>query len=628
MNRFPPPPSASLTDQPIAQPATEDEAIACLHEYLTHALDSTWELYTRPFLNGDFPALAALHPIQGLTLFGVFPWNLRDYRYEQRGRYLRYFQRTASGQHPVLSPVRQIEHCAENLINLYLPHVGESIARDRRLLTAFQVALYFPEANTHAAQIFAPIAPGRGIVFGQDAVIEQDLARILPAAQRPGTRALPQDWIDSLHLWLAPPMHRPATGRAIALTDEQKRHVTPAPGRHQRLHGVAGSGKTLVIAQRAANLAATGKRVMVVTFNATLWQYIRQLANQTAVEFPWQNIEFHHFHGFCKNFLTENSVEWPRTSNRTPKQALDDLLPTLVAETFHAQSTTPRRAYDAILIDEGQDFLPSYYKTLCLFLTDNDEVLLVADRKQNLYLRDDSWLNKMTDTKFRGRWREMKQSYRLPPVVATEVNYFAATFFPDKANPDASHTEQSAPDELTLPVSDVEAATQVANSLLRWHNIDTLDTILDKIVHTVRTLIKTHGVKPADIAVLTPNQKEGWTVVTFLEAAGLAVSHILTADDGHPGRKQRRFRKRTFAPDDTRLKVSTIHSFKGWELNTVILITPDDDQYWEEQGPYLLYVAMTRTQQNLIVFNRHPAYREYGRTWSKFHHDTATPTPP
>jgi len=106
------------------------------------------------------------------------------------------------------------------------------------------------------------------------------------------------------------------------------------------------------------------------------------------------------------------------------------------------------------------------------------------------------------------------------------------------------------------------------------------------------------------------------------------MNHILTADDGHPGRKQRRFRKRTFAADDTRLKVSTIHSFKGWELSTVLLITPTDDQFWEAQAPYLFYVAMTRTQQNLIVFNRHPAYRAYGTTWSQFNDDTTTATPP
>jgi KaiC/GvpD/RAD55 family RecA-like ATPase len=591
-----------------------------LHDFLHHALDSTWELYPRPFLNGDYPPLAALHPIHGLTIFGVFPWDLRDYRCEQRGRYLRYFQRTESGLRPIHSPVRRVEHQVENLINLYLPHIGESIARDRRSLFAFQVVLYFPHATTYAAQVFAPMAPGRGSVFGYDAVEATDMAKILPATQRPTNRAVQGEWLDDLRCWLAPPPHSPTQTRNFQLTEEQLRHVEPAPMRHQRLHGVAGSGKTLVIAQRAANLAAAGKRVLVVTFNVTLWQYIRTLVSQSAVAFRWENIEFHHFHGFCKNFLTANGIEWPRTTGRAPKQALDELVPHLVMETVERiqQATNPTLTrYDAILIDEGQDFPRLYYDMLCQFLTENDEVLFVADRRQNLYLRDDSWLDKMSGTKFRGRWREMKQSYRLPVTLAREANRFAALFLPDPANPTAD-----AP-----AASPIEPIDDLANSYLGWHNMENLVTIIELMRRTIHWLIRSRGLKPADIVILTPNQSDGWAVATALEAQGMAVNHILSADDGQVGRRQRRFRKRTFAPEDERLKVSTIHSFKGWELNTVLVLTPVNDHFWEAQSPYLFYVAMTRARQNLIVFNRYPAYRAYGATWNELYDDPTAPKP-
>jgi len=620
--------SPTLSAPQFALPAhsTDTGAIdtIILHDFLQKTLDSTWELYQSPFLNGDYPPLAALHPIHGLTLFGVFPWDLRYYRCEQRGRYLRYFQRIDGIMKPIHSPLRRVEHHVENLINLYLPHIGESIARDRRSLFAFQVVLYFPHATTYAAQVFAPMAPGRGSVFGYDALEAGELAKILPATQRPTNRAVQTEWLADLRFWLAPPEHQPADDPAYQLTDEQRRHVTPAPMRHQRLHGVAGSGKTLVIAQRAANLAAEGKRVLVVTFNVTLWQYIRDLVNKSNTTFSWQNIEFHHFHGFCKDFLTEQGIEWPRERGRAPKQALDESVPRLVIETVERIQSTEHatmRRYDAILIDEGQDFPRLYYEMLCHFLTENDEVLFVADRKQNLYQRDDSWLAQMNDSKFRGRWREMKQSYRLPVRIATEANRFAALFLPKLSTQTAEGTA----------TSPVEPTRDLANSYLGWHNIESLANIIETMQQTVHWLMKSRGIKAADIVILTPNQSDGWSIATAFEAAGQAVNHILSADDGQVGRRQRRFRKRTFVPKDERLKVSTIHSFKGWELNTVILLTPPDEHFWGEQSPYLFYVAMTRARQNLIVFNRNPAYQSYGATWSELYDDPTAPpaiTPP
>jgi hypothetical protein len=211
----------------------------------------------------------------------------------------------------------------------------------------------------------------------------------------------------------------------------------------------------------------------------------------------------------------------------------------------------------------------------------------------------------------------MKQSYRLPVTLAREANRFAALFLPNPANPAAD-----AP-----AASPIEPIGDLANSYLGWHNMENLVTIIELMRRTIHWLIRSRGLKPADIVILTPNQSDGWAVATALETQGMAVNHILSADDGQVGRRQRRFRKRTFAPEDERLKVSTIHSFKGWELNTVLVLTPVNDHFWEAQSPYLFYVAMTRARQNLIVFNRYPAYRAYGATWNERYDDPTAPKP-
>jgi len=179
----------------------------------------------------------------------------------------------------------------------------------------------------------------------------------------------------------------------------------------------------------------------------------------------------------------------------------------------------------------------------------------------------------------------------------------------------------------TAPTSAIEWQQGFANSHLGWHNMTDFDEIIALIRRTISWLLGQRNLQPADIVILTPGQREGWLVATALEAAGLAVNHILSDNEGKIGRKSRRFHKRTFSPLDKRLKVSTIHSFKGWELPTALVITPPDEKFWEEQSPYLFYVAMTRAQQNLIVFNRFPAYDTYGTTWNERYHDPTAPQP-
>lgn len=49
------------------------------------------------------------------------------------------------------------------------------------------------------------------------------------------------------------------------------------------------------------------------------------------------------------------------------------------------------------------------------------------------------------------------------------------------------------------------------------------------------------------------------------------------------------------------IKISTIHSFKGWESHTIImLVTPGTT---EDVLDELLYVGITRAKTNLFIFN-------------------------
>ena len=51
-------------------------------------------------------------------------------------------------------------------------------------------------------------------------------------------------------------------------------------------------------------------------------------------------------------------------------------------------------------------------------------------------------------------------------------------------------------------------------------------------------------------------------------------------------------------------KLSTIHSFKGWEIPTLFLIVESEsDEEHEFTTDELIYTAITRCRQNLIIIN-------------------------
>ena len=60
----------------------------------------------------------------------------------------------------------------------------------------------------------------------------------------------------------------------------------------------------------------------------------------------------------------------------------------------------------------------------------------------------------------------------------------------------------------------------------------------------------------------------------------------------------RRVQKYAFRMNKGTMKLCTIHSFKGWEITTAILIlTKNDDT------DQLIYTAITRAKKNLLVIN-------------------------
>ena len=133
---------------------------------------------------------------------------------------------------------------------------------------------------------------------------------------------------------------------SLTLNNYQKKFAEPEKG-HFRVRGVAGSGKTQVLAYRAGNLASQGYRVLILSFNITLWHYIRDMVSRSPFGFSWDKFTFNHFHGFCKDILNDYGEKWPSEID-DDEVIFREIIPNKVLEVVKDGSY---EKYDAILIE-------------------------------------------------------------------------------------------------------------------------------------------------------------------------------------------------------------------------------------------------------------------------------------
>lgn len=105
--------------------------------------------------------------------------------------------------------------------------------------------------------------------------------------------------------------------------------------------------------------------------------------------------------------------------------------------------------------------------------------------------------------------------------------------------------------------------------------------------------------------ILVQDHESGLKVVKAIEdwdAKFRPISHVF--GNGGPNGEESRRRKHGFWRGKGALKACTIHSFKGWELNNVILIWQGQSRCNNDSNPWAdLYVALSRSTESLFVFN-------------------------
>ena len=380
------------------------------------------------------------------------------------------------------------------------------------------------------------------------------------------------------------------------LDNNQKKYVESKPNVIQKISGVAGSGKTTSAALRAAISANNKKKVLVLCYNITIKNFLKDEVEKTIYS---QNelIDFFHFHDFCKAYRENNKISYKTNilNEESDDNSIDEI------KNHKEQNKDYSINYDVIIIDEGQDFKKNWYDFIRKFLNPNGEILIALDQKQNIYNRE-----KKTSLKGigGGRWGILKKSYRLLNAHIDLANKFSEKFLIDNNEEDEDpRIELDKNNQFKLPFK--------AEPASYWLNILNDNDLNDSVIGILKDLFD-KKVSPSDIAILVTNHDQGRTIKEVISNSydDFKIMDVFDKMD-----VRQRQQKILFKVHSDKLKMATIASFKGWDRRNILIITDKTSSFEKNNArmDFEFYTSMTRVREKVYILNRNKRYTEFLR---------------
>ena len=578
-----------------------------LLNYLIDKLDDTIEIFFQPFLNGDRPDIVLMKKGAGVIIIEVKDWKLDSYRVDKENQWF-----VKKGDRLIRSPMRQVLSYKSNLFRQHISGLFEHrLAKPTidKLIAPFVYFHYASKsdiANFYQSainQIETEIEKNNKRFRNQEinfdiytkvskrlnkekevidwdkykrCVTKDDLHKITDLGFLKSVNTTFDSSIyNNFKRILQPPYHTKEEGIEIVYEKKQLEYTKSMPG-FAKIKGVAGSGKTVVLAKRAVNAHKRhGDIVLILTFNITLRSYIRDRISDVREDFDWGYFYINYYHQHILQTMNQHNME---IGDRNIKEVYKDI------NLFEGKKV---EKYKTILIDEAQDYDPEWIKIIRkYFLEESGEMVLFGDEKQNIYESElDENRNIRTPNGF-GAWLKLNKSIRhkKDSHILKLAKEYQNKFLSTKYEID-SYEENS-------------IQQQIAGFGLNKVAIYS-DNNIDGMVQTIYKNIEEQNIHPDDVAIISSQIKKiqdvddiirsrtGEKTITTFEPKDYSGSDI----DGY-----RRAKKIAFNHHPGLVKLSTIHSFKGFETSTIFLILEDNDR------DEMVYTGITRAKFNIMVF--------------------------
>ena len=322
------------------------------------------------------------------------------------------------------------------------------------------------------------------------------------------------------------------------------------------VEGVAGSGKTFLALERALAFARAGKRTLFVCFNRALAAWLqRQVREDPRTTEHRTRLTIKNFHALAKVLADKAGLAFsPVGGGRRTSRFWDEDVPDLLEQAVlvHEFRGVDVR-YDALVVDEAQDFSLGWWYALTESMLRNENTPIYAFMDPNQSLRG---------------------QVQRPPIA------FETTF---RMSMNCRNTRKIA--KASAALLDLESrsfARAPLGASLRVLRARSKAQQKDLVLRELGRLLKREGVKPQQIALIAPSAKAKGSVAAVDEVSGVPLTTDAAA--WHDGRA---------------VLVTTSRSFKGLEADIVLLY--DLDNFGNLFQKKDLYVACTRAKFLLIA---------------------------
>lgn len=327
--------------------------------------------------------------------------------------------------------------------------------------------------------------------------------------------------------------------KIVLLTDEQY-HILEAFSEWKRVAvaGGAGTGKTLLAAEKARRLALEGVNTLLLCYNRPLAIFLKR-------GFPVSpKPDVYSFHEFCGVMAGAAKVPVPETADQ--RILYGKVLPEALVRALEVR---PDLRYDAIIVDEGQDFPAEWWPPIELCMrSESDGILYVFyDANQRVYPSSGRFVSALPQA---------------PVALSRNIRNSKPIF-------DLSRPLYSGPRYLSAGPE---------GTPVEYEQIGSAGALRERLGEVVGRLCVTEKIPPEHVAILSGADRSG-SMIMGIERIGRF--DVAAADTPRVGA----------------LVADTVRRFKGLERKVVLLV----ELAKILDSPELLYVAMTRARLKLVI---------------------------
>lgn len=555
-----------------------------LLQVLRSALSDEWTIYAQPFMNGHRPDIVIFCPEYGIGIIEVKHYHLDVYDVNiEAGRWL---NRRKGEQYS--NPFTQVEWHRNALIYQEIPIIGGQSWLNQKLFSYVKNIVYFHGYETAILnEKFANRERYQHVIGDDIALNESELRNFIYGLTNYKARKYHLEFTQKQNI---EEKLQQAFGKTIFISDHARQHLMQNFNRKQRdllrsdvqkqhVRAAAGSGKTVIAVHRAVGAAAKGHKVLFTCFNITMANSIRYWVNQLCaiIKKEWA----------AENIVVTHYDRW-RVDVDEYRELYTD--------------------YTYVIVDEGQDFTQDQIDKLLNYIQP-ERFLLLEDDSQDIYgtysERESKDVLRIGQRPF-----TLKKSYRLPTSIATlanGLNHWAGYYN------DSSENIAGIPKQMSF------------DTTASWFN-GNYNTCLQSLADSLKREVE-NGTTPSNVTILVSEVAHGWDVCDILDKLDVPFTAAFESREEYENLKAqyvgdrfewahnslRRGYKVEFVQGREGVKVSTLHSYKGWQADTVyVLFAPKVDVVDPMQQTHHLYTAITRSQNYVTVFCAAERFYEFG----------------